>query len=92
MNIFCSKQDLKLDNYTLFKPEIVYSPKNDALETLMEIVQKSLGTIITSLASVNSSEELTPYLIQTNSYVGVEFPDSYSVRLLKSFFKKNSLI
>ena len=69
--------------FTNFTNEIVYSPSNPQLANLFQIVETFVRPFL-RVSSVASSELLEPKLIQTNSYVGVEFPDWYSVSLRAS--------
>lgn len=61
--------------------EIVYSPANEALAALFQIV----GTLVAPLKVVSAmnSTELVLRISSANSLVGVQFPDSYAVRLHK---------
>lgn len=68
--------------FTNFTNEIVYSPSNPQLDNLFEIVKMYVRPFL-NVNSVASGELLEPRLIQANSYVGVEFPDWYSVSLRK---------
>jgi len=45
----------------------------------MAIVGQIVAPLLT-INFVNNSAELAPHLTQANSFVGVEFPDSYQVR------------
>jgi hypothetical protein len=66
--------------FTNFTNEIVYSPSNPELDNLFAIIGQFVRPFL-NINSVKSSDLLEPRLVQANSYVGVEFPDWYSVSL-----------
>lgn len=56
----------------------MYSPKNEILAGLFEIVQQLVFPFL-AVKSVPTSSDLVPRLSQANSFVGIEFPDAYAV-------------
>jgi hypothetical protein len=75
-----NSKSFDISKYTNFTNEIVYSPANDQLASLFEIVNRFVPFL--SISSVMNSTALLPRLSSANSYVGVEFPDFYSVSIL----------
>jgi hypothetical protein len=60
--------------------EIVYSPSNEHLEELFSIVGKLVDPYLT-VSTVANSNLLERRLLNMSSFVGIEFPDWYSVSL-----------
>lgn len=71
-------KNFDLSKYTNVTYEMVYSPTNPRLDELFTIVGGLVAPFL-KWASVANSSELVPRLSQSNSFVGVEFPDSYAV-------------
>lgn len=59
---------------------MVYSPTSVALDNLMALVQPQLKKQLI-IRSVANSSFLESTITSNNSFVGVEFPDSYAVSL-----------
>ena len=76
--MFNSNKNINISKYTNFSNEIVYSPKNNELESLMNHVGDFVKPFL-KISSVPLSDDLAPYLRQKNAFVGIEFPDSYQV-------------